>query len=111
MRQLVREYVEHYHGERNHQGLDNKLVVATTGHATMSGRVLRRQRLGGVLNHYHRGRMMCDRPMAQDADKMARSAANRQRTRFQRASSPLVRGCLRPAEAIHRNGLYLLPCT
>jgi putative transposase len=54
LRQLVREYVEHYHGERNHQGLDNKLVVATTGHAAMSGHVLRRQRLGGVLNHYHR---------------------------------------------------------
>jgi hypothetical protein len=25
-RRAVAEYVEHYHGERNHQGLDNRLI-------------------------------------------------------------------------------------
>jgi transposase InsO family protein len=27
-RRAVAEYVEHYHGERNHQGLDNRLIRA-----------------------------------------------------------------------------------
>ena len=26
-RRAVAEYVEHYHGERNHQGLDNRLIA------------------------------------------------------------------------------------
>ena len=25
-RRAVAEYVEHYHGERNHQGLDNRII-------------------------------------------------------------------------------------
>ena len=30
LRVLVREYVEHYHHERNHQGLDNRLLPPST---------------------------------------------------------------------------------
>jgi hypothetical protein len=43
--------VEHYHLERNHQALGNKLIVP----APISGRgsVLRRERLGGALSFYH----------------------------------------------------------
>jgi hypothetical protein len=47
------EFVAHYHGERNHQGLQNTLIagaLATDG----SGRVHRRPRLGGLLNYYER---------------------------------------------------------
>jgi transposase InsO family protein len=54
LRQLVREYVDHYHGERNHQGLGNRLIASTNDNAAKSGRVVRRQRLGGALNYYHR---------------------------------------------------------
>jgi hypothetical protein len=52
LRKIVAEYVEHYHLERNHQGLGNKLIVP----ATINGRgpVLRRERLGGLLTFYHR---------------------------------------------------------
>ena len=48
-----RRVVEHYHLERNHQGLDNRLIVGApaTGSA---GRVRRRSRLGGLLNDYER---------------------------------------------------------
>jgi putative transposase len=53
LRQLVREYVEHYHGERPHQSLGNKLIAPVNDNAALSGRVLRRQRLGGVLNYYY----------------------------------------------------------
>jgi transposase InsO family protein len=50
----IREFVLHYHGERNHQGLGNRLIMPDeqpTGH---DGAVLRRQRLGGMLNYYYR---------------------------------------------------------
>ena len=54
LRELVREYVAHYNGERNHQGLDNKLIEPSEHLMAGTGRVLRRKRLGGMLNFYHR---------------------------------------------------------
>ena len=53
LRRAVAEYVEHYHRERNHQGLDNALIVCASPTAT-AGRVRRRPRLGGLLNFYER---------------------------------------------------------
>jgi putative transposase len=50
-RRAVAEFVEHYHAERNHQGIDNRLIAGTPGRA-QAGRVRRRQRLGGLLNFY-----------------------------------------------------------
>jgi hypothetical protein len=52
-RRAVAEFVEHYHLERNHQGLDNRLIV---GSPTIDaiGDVRRRTRLGGLLNFYER---------------------------------------------------------
>jgi putative transposase len=52
LREVLREYVVHYHAERNHQGLANTLIDAPHGRAT--GRVVRSKRIGGVLNHYYR---------------------------------------------------------
>ena len=54
LRKLVSEFVAHYHAERNHQGLGNKLITPMNDNAANSGRIVRRQRLGGVLNYYHR---------------------------------------------------------
>ena len=51
-RQAVREYVAHYHFERNHQGLDDALIEGAP--TTSGGRVHRQQRLGGLLNYYRR---------------------------------------------------------
>ena len=51
-RWAIREYVEHYHRERNHQGLDNRLVTSMSASGT--GRVRRRSRLAGLLNFYER---------------------------------------------------------
>ena len=45
--------VEHYHRERNHQGLRNTLIVGRTAIGT-AGRVRRRPRLGGLLNFFER---------------------------------------------------------
>ena len=52
-RQAVAEFVDHYHRERNHQGLENALIVASPARGT-TGRVHRRPRLGGLLNYYER---------------------------------------------------------
>jgi putative transposase len=55
-RRLLRaldEFVAHYHGERNHQGLGNALITPTTARA--GGTQVRcRDRLGGLLRYYHR---------------------------------------------------------
>ena len=52
-RRAIMEFVEHYHLERNHQGLDNPLITATPV-ADTAGRVRRRSRPGGLLNYYER---------------------------------------------------------
>ena len=52
LRRVIGEYLAHYHGERNHQGLDNVLLMGAPA-ANENGRVLRRERLGGLLNYYH----------------------------------------------------------
>ena len=52
-RWAVAEYVAHYHGERNHQGLANELLAGTPAPDTV-GRVRRHPRLGGLLNFYNR---------------------------------------------------------
>jgi putative transposase len=51
---LVREYVEHYHTERPHQGLANRLVTGEPPPALSAGGVACRTRLGGLLRHYYR---------------------------------------------------------
>ena len=53
LRRAVAEYMGHYHAERNHQGLENQLIVPTTIQAT-DGAVHRHARLGGTLNFYYR---------------------------------------------------------
>jgi len=53
LRRAIHEYVAHYHYERNHQGLDNELIVAVAS-SRRAGTVRRAQRLGGLLNFYHR---------------------------------------------------------
>jgi transposase InsO family protein len=49
----IGQFMEHYHAERNHQGLENRLVRPNLIVAP-SRPVHRRQRLGGMLNYYHR---------------------------------------------------------
>jgi hypothetical protein len=54
LRTAVNEYTEHYHLERNHQGLKNELIEDRRGAIDMSGDVKRHERLGGILNYYDR---------------------------------------------------------
>ncbi|MHB1943018.1 MAG: hypothetical protein ACYCP0_08180 [Acidiferrobacteraceae bacterium] len=55
LRHAVREYMAHYHAERNHQGMGNRLLKpVTTAPSLRQGSVNQRQRLGGMLNYYYR---------------------------------------------------------
>jgi putative transposase len=53
LRRAVAEYMTHYHAERNHQGLENRLIAPAVMEAK-DGAVLRYARLGGTLNFYYR---------------------------------------------------------
>jgi putative transposase len=51
-RRTIAEFVAHYHRERNHQGLGNRLIEGVA--SRQAGTIRRRQRLGGLLNYYER---------------------------------------------------------
>ena len=53
LRRTIAEYVEHYHRERNHQGIANTLIAGPPA-VDHVGRIRRRPRLGGLLNFYER---------------------------------------------------------
>ncbi len=54
LRQAVDEYMAHYHGERNRQGLENRLIRAPVVAAANDGAIHCHPRLGGTLNFYYR---------------------------------------------------------
>ena len=55
LRHLLSEYLIHFHQERNHQGLDNRIIEPPAANTNGGkGIVRRRERLGGLLNYYCR---------------------------------------------------------
>lgn len=54
LRRAMAEYMDHYHAERNHQGLENRLIHAPAVVAANDGAIYRHARLGGTLNFYSR---------------------------------------------------------
>ena len=54
LRTAIQNFVAHYHSERNHQGLDNRLIEPEPDQLKNTGEVQRRERLGGLLNYYYR---------------------------------------------------------
>ncbi len=54
LRYVINEYVEHYHSERNHQGIGNRLIEERHDGAETTGPVVSRKRVGGMLKYYHR---------------------------------------------------------
>jgi hypothetical protein len=54
LRTAVQNFVAHYHSERNHQGLANRLILPDPAHHDSTGIIQRRERLGGALNYYYR---------------------------------------------------------
>ena len=56
LRRALDEFVEHFHGERNHQGKGNVLLFPsiTAIHSRLRRSVVCRERLGGLLKYYCR---------------------------------------------------------
>ena len=66
LRRAVGQYVEHYHHEcprsaalaTNHQGIDNLIPFPNNPEVqSQHGLILKSERLGGLLNYYHREEM------------------------------------------------------
>jgi transposase InsO family protein len=54
LRNAVRQFLAHYHAERNHQSLDNKIIHPGDEVGRHEGEILCRERLGGILRYYYR---------------------------------------------------------
>jgi putative transposase len=54
LRTAIHNCVAHYHTERNHQGLSNKIICPQAHHFGRDGDVQRHERLGSMLNYYYR---------------------------------------------------------
>jgi transposase InsO family protein len=54
LRHAITQYLTHYHFERNHQGLENRLLKPCRTVGEPHAPVKRRERLGGMLSFYYR---------------------------------------------------------
>ena len=54
LRKAIRAFLAHDHGERYHQGLGNRLIIADESHVGNAGAIRCCKRLGGMLNYYYR---------------------------------------------------------
>ena len=55
-------YIDHYHAERNHQGVGNQLLIPDNEVNRTAGEVACRERLGGLLRYYYRKAAWVFRP-------------------------------------------------
>jgi putative transposase len=53
LRRALSDYIDHFHGERNHQGKGNILLFPRATDRQREGPVRCRERLGGLLRYYH----------------------------------------------------------
>ena len=55
LRRAISEYLEHFHHERNHQGIENRIPFPTLPkNGSESGLIQKSERLGGLLNYSNR---------------------------------------------------------
>ena len=54
LRRAIEHFIAHYHAERNHQGVGNRLLEPGESVGRGDGEVRCRERLGGLLRYYHR---------------------------------------------------------
>jgi transposase InsO family protein len=54
LREAINTFLEHFHSERNHQGIENRLIEPGEEFGMHNGCVLCRERLGGMLRYYYR---------------------------------------------------------
>ncbi len=54
LRRALSEFEEHYHTERNHQGLGNNIINPEVSVGQADGDIQCRERVGGMLRYYYR---------------------------------------------------------
>ncbi len=54
LERALKQFVTHYHTERNHQGLGNRIIDPGDEVGEEDGEIHCRERLGGMLRYYHR---------------------------------------------------------
>jgi hypothetical protein len=54
LRHELGEFLVQFHSERNHQGLDNRLIEPSEEVGSPTGKIQCRERLGGLLQYYYR---------------------------------------------------------
>jgi putative transposase len=54
LRRANTAYLDHYHAERNHQGLENRIITPNQEVGSGEGTIECREQLGGMLKYYHR---------------------------------------------------------
>jgi putative transposase len=54
LRRATNSFIRHYHEERNHQGLCNKIIDPSDEATAIAGTIECRERLGGLLKYYYR---------------------------------------------------------
>ncbi|HIA48440.1 MAG TPA: hypothetical protein EYN96_10845 [Candidatus Hydrogenedentes bacterium] len=54
LRRAVNEFTEHYHSERNHQGIGNEIITPGDEVGRKCGEIQCNERLGGMLKYYYR---------------------------------------------------------
>ena len=58
LRRFLKEYADHYHFERNHQGIGNEIIESENDilkHSKLgNGLIVKKERISGLLNYYYR---------------------------------------------------------
>lgn len=54
LRRSIVAYMEHYHHERSHQGMNNEIIIPFDHAGQDQGLIQRKHRLGGMLSYYYR---------------------------------------------------------
>ncbi len=53
LREVLENYVEHFHEERPHQGLENKIITPQFEALKPTENIRCRKRIGGLLKYYY----------------------------------------------------------
>jgi hypothetical protein len=53
LRNALREFLVHFHAERNHQGLENQLIEPSNEVGKPTGEIQCRERLGSLMQYYY----------------------------------------------------------
>jgi hypothetical protein len=99
LRNAINEFLAHYHHERNHQGLGNRLIDPGEEVGVTEGSIACRERLGGLLRYYyHQAAQLAWGGNSRSRESRARS--KRRAPRANRLRPPFWALAAAPSDAI-----------